>query len=513
MKTIRLFFAVFLLTTLCSLTTLQAQTNLLTNPGFETVTDGVPDGWTLSPIGDTRVTFSVVSDTIYEGSKSIKIATISTSSKTGYVNQYIAAIPGKKYDLSLWARVDYVATGAHVYFEYQFADANGNLLETIAGTEYAYTLNQWGNIAVQTTEAPTGASYLLFQIRTSRGINAHFDKASVTEVGAVSKQDQTITGLNNMDKTVGDADFNLSATATSGLAVSYSSSNTAVATISGNTVHIVGAGTTTITASQAGNDTYNAATPVTATLTVNAASTSKNLVSNPGFENVTDGVPDGWTLEDPSNGAGTVTFESVTSPVYEGIKSLKITCTDYLDVPVYQYIPVTPGKKYNMSAWFNVESFEVDYGFYAWLRYSFVNAEGKTINDGSNGGDTQYNGTFTKNTWQELQAKAVEAPSSAVYLKMELVTAYHIVAYFDNVSVTEVVAAGINNIRTQLPLRIQNGNIIVTTQSGSPVEVYNALGLKLKSQTANSTETTLTNLPKGQVLIVRSGNAVAKVIL
>jgi hypothetical protein len=171
------------------------------------------------------------------------------------------------------------------------------------------------------------------------------------------------------------------------------------------------------------------------------------------------------------------------------------------------------GKEVTYSAGINVESFEEDYGFYTFLRYSFVDADANTINDGSSGGDTQYIGTSTKNTWQELQAESVEAPSTAAYLKIEIVTSYHIVAYFDNVSVTEVSSTGITNVRTQLPLRIQNGNIIVTTEAGNTVEVYNALGMKLQSQTAISAETTLGNLPKGQVLIVRSGNAVAKVIL
>ncbi len=62
--------------------------------------------------------------------------------------------------------------------------------------------------------------------------------------------------------------FALTATATSGLAVAYSSSNTAVATISGSTVTIVGVGTTDITATQAGDASYNAAAPVLQTLTV-----------------------------------------------------------------------------------------------------------------------------------------------------------------------------------------------------------------------------------------------------
>ncbi|WP_243689477.1 MBG domain-containing protein [Geotalea toluenoxydans] len=57
--------------------------------------------------------------------------------------------------------------------------------------------------------------------------------------------------------------------ASSGLSVSYTSSNTSVATIVGGLIHIVGAGTTTITANQTGDGTYNAATPVPQTLTVN----------------------------------------------------------------------------------------------------------------------------------------------------------------------------------------------------------------------------------------------------
>ena len=49
------------------------------------------------------------------------------------------------------------------------------------------------------------------------------------------------------------------------------SSNTAVATINGNAVTIVGSGTTTITASQDGNDNYNPASDVTQSLVVTRA--------------------------------------------------------------------------------------------------------------------------------------------------------------------------------------------------------------------------------------------------
>ena len=83
-----------------------------------------------------------------------------------------------------------------------------------------------------------------------------------------TKQDQTITFADIPAKTFGDANFDPGAIASSGLAVTYASSNTAVATVSGSTVTIVGAGTTTITASQAGDDSYNAAADVEKSLTV-----------------------------------------------------------------------------------------------------------------------------------------------------------------------------------------------------------------------------------------------------
>ena len=67
----------------------------------------------------------------------------------------------------------------------------------------------------------------------------------------------------------GDSPLVLSALASSGLAVSYTSSNTAVATVADNVMTIVGAGTTTITASQAGNSSYAPAAPAMQDLTVN----------------------------------------------------------------------------------------------------------------------------------------------------------------------------------------------------------------------------------------------------
>ncbi len=83
---------------------------------------------------------------------------------------------------------------------------------------------------------------------------------------------QTITFGALANKNTGSSPFALTATASSALTVSYISSNTAVATISGSTLTIVGVGTTNITASQAGNGNYNPAPDVTQPLVVTLAS-------------------------------------------------------------------------------------------------------------------------------------------------------------------------------------------------------------------------------------------------
>ena len=104
----------------------------------------------------------------------------------------------------------------------------------------------------------------------------------------LGKHDQTISFEALSAKTYGDAAFNLNAIATSGLTVSYASSNGNVAQISGSVVTMVGAGQTTITASQEGNSAYNAAPIVQQTLTVAKAAltaTADNKSKSYGNEN------------------------------------------------------------------------------------------------------------------------------------------------------------------------------------------------------------------------------------
>jgi gliding motility-associated-like protein len=86
-------------------------------------------------------------------------------------------------------------------------------------------------------------------------------------------QPETITFAPLPVKTYGDPDFSPGATSTNNtIPITYASDKATVATIVNDQIHITGAGTAHITASQAGNDSYMAANPMTQLLTVDKAS-------------------------------------------------------------------------------------------------------------------------------------------------------------------------------------------------------------------------------------------------
>jgi cyclophilin family peptidyl-prolyl cis-trans isomerase len=123
-------------------------------------------------------------------------------------------------------------------------------------------------------------------VQASQVGNTNWSVATpVKQIFVVSRGSQSITFTPLASNTFGQAPYRLTnATASSGLPVSYASSVPAVATIvSNNTLTIVGAGTTTITASQPGNTNWAAATNVARTLVVLKAS---NTIS--GFAPVAD---------------------------------------------------------------------------------------------------------------------------------------------------------------------------------------------------------------------------------
>ena len=147
-------------------------------------------------------------------------------------------------------------------------------------------------------------------IASQAGNDDYLPAAGVTRTLHVNKVPQTIDFGELPTKTYGDIPFSLPANSSVGLPISYRVINTEVATVSGNTVTIVGAGTTEIIASQEGDRTHYAAVPVTRTLTVNKAKQAitfnapgSQLYGNPPIKlnSVTDkGLPITYTVADKS---------------------------------------------------------------------------------------------------------------------------------------------------------------------------------------------------------------------
>ena len=152
---------------------------------------------------------------------------------------------------------------------------------------------------------------------------ATFSSASPASVTVTSvKLNQAITFGSLAPVKVGNANFSLMATADSSLPVTYVSSDPTVASVSGNVVTILKAGSTTITASQAGNADYNAASPVAQSLTVNkgdqsitglAASVSKTYGDSAYNLNVTKGASSSsLTFSSDNTSVATVSAGQVT---------------------------------------------------------------------------------------------------------------------------------------------------------------------------------------------------------
>jgi trimeric autotransporter adhesin len=152
--------------------------------------------------------------------------------------------------------------------------ANPTLTATYTGLVLLETPAVLLTPAVITTTATTGSAPGTYPITvngaTSNNYTITFEAGVLT---VQPKQNQTITFNAPATKTYGNADFSAGASSSNNtIPITYTSSNTSVATINAaGVIHIVGAGTTNITASQAGNDGYFPATNVVRTLTVNKA--------------------------------------------------------------------------------------------------------------------------------------------------------------------------------------------------------------------------------------------------
>ncbi|HEX8424812.1 glycosyl hydrolase [Hymenobacter sp.] len=151
-------------------------------------------------------------------------------------------------------------------------DLTGSLVKgvpTLYGVSYT-SLVKLVDKAASYTSPLSITQTAVINLPTSTGPYAFRGLASApgTKDTIVYRLPQTIAFESPLAKRQADTDSEVGATASSGLPVSYTSSDTTVAKLVAGKLHLVGVGTTTITATQPGDATYYPAAPVQQTLTV-----------------------------------------------------------------------------------------------------------------------------------------------------------------------------------------------------------------------------------------------------
>lgn len=178
---------------------------------------------------------------------------------------------------SQFVTLNYAISGSEITgipAESEIDNVSGSSFVTLQNTGNSIKLD--GNLSenrvsythIISTPIPSGSEIIIIWAFSDLGVN-HL--MAIDDISVTAKAAQTINFLPTgvITKNYGDASFSLTATATSGLPVTYSSNDPAIASISGSTVTINGPGVVTITASQSGNSYYLTANDATKTLNVN----------------------------------------------------------------------------------------------------------------------------------------------------------------------------------------------------------------------------------------------------
>jgi uncharacterized protein YjdB len=193
------------------------------------------------------------------------------------------------------------------------SDSPFNIVDPSSNSTGAFTYTS-SNTSVATISGRTitivgAGTSTITATQTAAG---NYTSGTITATFQVNQASPTITNFSVPTKTFGDSPFNIvDPSSNSTGAFTYISSNTSVATISGRTISIVGAGTSTITATQSSTTNYSSGT-VTATFQVNQASPTITNFSVP--TKVLGDSP--FNIVDPSsNSTGAFTYTSSNTSV------------------------------------------------------------------------------------------------------------------------------------------------------------------------------------------------------
>ena len=222
--------------------------------------------------------------------------------------------------------------------------------------------------ALKAGDPTTIVLYVSPNLNTDNPISVAYTKGTVTAESTgelesfgfqlAGKLAQVINFAALPDKTYGDASYTLSATSSSGLPITFGTSNSTVVSVSGTTATINNAGETLISASQAGDATYSAVTFTRhqlvnkATAPVTLSDLYQEYTGSPSQATVTT-VPADLNVKVTYNGSSTLPTEvgsyivlaEVVEPDYTGSGTDMLTIYDALaPVPDVAVLPDLTGE-------------------------------------------------------------------------------------------------------------------------------------------------------------------------
>lgn len=166
----------------------QAQTNLVSNPGFETWTDGTANNWTVNA---ASATVTQASNIVKSGNSSLKQVVAANAASNPGIVQVIPATVGKTYTISFWY---YVEAGDDSDIRIWSSWKNGaTFVADKTGMQPAdYAPSNKGNWTQFTLDvtAPATTTDLALEIRTYKGSTIYLDDIFFGE---------KTTGFNSVD--------------------------------------------------------------------------------------------------------------------------------------------------------------------------------------------------------------------------------------------------------------------------------------------------------------------------
>jgi Bacterial Ig-like domain (group 3)/NHL repeat len=273
--------------------------NVSVASGTPALTAGTASSSATIPIPSTLANGSYTISVTYSGDSNYSVNSTATSIQlsVGQITPTISWSPGT-------TAITYGATSGGIL---NASALNGT---TVVPGTFTYTATLSGGVAVPVTSASLlgAGSYTLTAIFTPTDTTA-YKTVSATATLTVNQASQTISFTPPASPvTYGVSPITLAVSAgSSGNAVTFTV--TGPATVSGNTLTITGAGTLRVTANQAGNANYTAATSVTQTIVVTQASASVHLVASANPVLVTNAVTFTATVASAAGTpAGSVSF-------------------------------------------------------------------------------------------------------------------------------------------------------------------------------------------------------------